>query len=248
MVVNPNIDSFESDVCRNGGYQYTTNARLSSQFANERLTEVSLALAPLQGKKILDIGCGDGAYTVELCDRANPEFMIGIDPAPTAIDVASCRAGVRKINFRVGSAYDLPFADQSFDWAYLRGVLHHMDRPETALGEAMRVAERILVIEPNGYNPVLKLLERFSRYHIEHDEKSFTSRQLTIWVKKQGGRIVQSTRAGVVPMFCPNWFARVMKSCEPILERIPVLSLLGCAVFVFVAENKNIRSMRGAAA
>jgi hypothetical protein len=43
--------------------------------------------------------------------------------------------------------------------------------------------------------------------------------------------------AGFVPMFCPDWLARFMKSVEPIIERIPVLNALGCAVYVLIAER-----------
>lgn len=94
------------------------------------------------------------------------------------------------MTFAVGSASGLPHSDGEFDLAYLRGVLHHMDRPIDALAEALRLAPLIVVVEPNGYNPGLKLLERVSRYHREHGEKSYAPRRLDRWVESVGGTVV----------------------------------------------------------
>ena len=126
---------------------------MSSRLANERMTAASLMLADFRGQRILDVGCGDGTYTVELHDRGRPRLLHGIDPAAAAIGAARQKAGSRAIEFRVGSAYDLPYGVDSFDIAHLRGVLHHLDRPVDALREALRVAKQIVVVEPNGYSP-----------------------------------------------------------------------------------------------
>jgi len=38
-------------------------------------------------------------------------------------------------------------------------------------------------------------------------------------------------------MFCPDILARLMKRLEPLVERLPVVNALGCAVYVMVAEK-----------
>lgn len=230
-----NIDAFNRDITINSGYIYTTQARLSSQMANRRLTDATLEISELRGKRVLDIGCGDGTYTLELCDRGQPASIHGVDLAQEAIKIAQEKIGDRNITFAVSSAYQLPLADNSFDIAYLRGVLHHMDKPFDALREALRVAPTIVVIEPNGYNPILKLLERFSPYHVQHEEKSYTSIKIDKWVTELGGKVSKRQWVGLVPMFCPDWFARSLKMIEPIVEKLPLLNNLGCAVYVFVA-------------
>jgi SAM-dependent methyltransferase len=232
-----NIAVFDGDAVVNGGYRYTTNAPLSSRMANGRMSDLTHALADFHGQSVLDIGCGDGAYTIELFDRGQPALLHALDPAPGAIDVAAAKAGARPIRFRVGSAYELPYSDDSFDWACFRGVLHHLDRPADALGEALRVARRLLVIEPSGYNPVLKLLERFSPYHVAHDEQSFMAATLRNWVRRHGGTVSRATFGGLVPCFCPDWMARLTKAVEPLVEHTPLVRAVCCAVYVFVAER-----------
>jgi hypothetical protein len=39
-------------------------------------------------------------------------------------------------------------------------------------------------------------------------------------------------------MFCPDWLARAMKAVEPVVEGLPGIRALGCAVFVVVARQK----------
>jgi SAM-dependent methyltransferase len=232
---------FEADVAARGGYVYTTGAPLSSRMANRRLTDAALSVARFHGKRVLDIGCGDGTYTVELVDVAGAREVEGVDPASEAVRVACGRVGDRPVTFAEASAYDLPHAAGAFDVAQLRGVLHHVDRPRDVLAEALRVAPEVVVIEPNGYNLGLKLLERVSSYHRDHRERSYMPRTLDRWVRELGGDIVARTFAGFVPMFSPDRIALGMKRLEPAVEGLPGLRTAACAVYVFVAA----RSPRG---
>ena len=106
-----------------------------------------------------------------------------------------------------------------------------------ALKEALRLAPSVVSIEPNGYNPVLKVLERVSRYHRDHEEKSYPPSRLDYWVTRLGGAITSRQWIGLVPMFCPDWFARTLKTIEPTIERLPGVNRLCCAQYVFVAHR-----------
>jgi len=242
---DPSIDPFTTDIAANDGYLYTTNARLSSRLANRRLTDASQAMADFRGRRVIDIGCGDGTYTVELVEEGGAAGVVALDPAESAVRTARTKLGGRPVVLSVGSAFALPHPDACFDVAYLRGVLHHMTDPERALGEALRVARTVVVVEPNGYNPVLKLLEKYSTYHVEHGEKSYAPRQLDRWIGQQGGTVQRRTFAGLVPMFCPDWLARAAKLAEPVVERIPLARALTCAVYVFSATGNVERGRLG---
>ncbi len=235
---NPSISAFNRDVTGHRGYLYSTDAHLSSRLANQRLTEVGLSMIDYRGKKVIDIGCGDGMYTVELYDLGKPKSILGIDPAAEPIKIAKEKIDKRNIEFSVHAAAPLPFADDRFDIAYVRGVLHHMDNPDDAIHEALRVARHLVVIEPNGYNPGLKVIERLSQYHRQHGEKSYPPHRLCRCVWRNGGRIIKYKYAGFVPMFCPDWLANILKRLEPAIETLPLIKNLWCAVFVFLADKK----------
>lgn len=231
-------EAFNHDVARNGGYVYTTNSRLSSRIANQRQTRALLSLSSFTGKRVLDIGCGDGTYTCELFDLARPASVHGVDPAEEAIALARTKIGSRAVSFAAASAYDLPFDNRAFDIACIRGVLHHLDKPQAALREALRVADTIVVVEPNGCNLVLKIIERVSPYHVAHEEKSYAPRHLNRWVLEGGGRVGQRQWTGLVPFFCPDWMARVLKCVEPVVEGLPLVSALACGNYVFCASRQ----------
>lgn len=229
--MSPN--AFDLDVAENAGYRYTTNAPLSSQMAYQRLTEVTLAVSSLKGKRVIDVGCGDGTSTAQMLEVGRPAELLGFDVAAEGIRIASERFGeLPGLEFKVGSIFDTAeIAGGRWDLAVVRGVLHHVDDASGALREVGRVADEIVVIEPNGYNPVLKVIEKVSRYHREHEEKSYPPRSLRRWVREAGYRVSETTYAGQVPFFCPDPLARVLKRVEPLAERSPTAPLT-CAVHV----------------
>ncbi len=230
---------FNEDVRRHGGYLYSTEPPLSSRLAHRRITEAVLEIAGFAGKSVIDVGCGDGVFTLELLAEGHPLHIHGTDLAGAAVHVARQKPEAGSISFDIASAYALPFADKTFDVAHLRAVLHHMDHPELAIQEALRVARLVVVAEPNGNNPGVKLFERLSAYHRAHHEKSYSSAQLRGWVRRAAGRMKRAEWIGLVPTFCPDWMARLAKRAEPVVERIPWFRAFACSIYVFAAERAD---------
>lgn len=239
MTQEKNVRQFNKDVEVNAGYCYTTAAKLSSRLANRRQSEAVEQITNLTGKRVIDVGCGDGTYTLELLD-ARPRYVLGVDAADGAVNCAKQKSiGFDNIKFRVMDVYNLDTLGERFDVAIVRGVLHHLYDAEKAIASLSKIADEVIVIEPNGYNPVLKIIEKTSRYHIEHEEKSYYPRQLNRWFAQNGGRLIQSFYCGLVPFFCTDRVARILKMLEPFVERIPFLKQLVCAVYVSKVSFNN---------
>ena len=108
-----------------------------------RTAEVCAAflLARLQpDAAVLDVGCGPGTITVGLARRAGT--VVGVDFSADMIESARLRAsdaGIDNARFDIGSAYDLPYPDASFDVVYAHQVMQHLADPVRALREARRV-------------------------------------------------------------------------------------------------------------
>lgn len=228
---------FDRDVAELGGYVYTTLERLSTRLAMERQTRAVLAAVDFSGHRVLDVGCGDGTATVALFDAAAPAEIIAFDPAVLAMTVGRQKAKGRPVHFAAGSAYAIPLPDDSVEIAHLRGVLHHMQAPQAAIKEAARVAQTVVVLEPNGWNPVLKAIEKLSAYHRAHGERSFFAHTIDGWIRGAGLNIVYRSFSGLVPYFCPDAAAKALNRIEPIVEAIPGLRRFSCGAYVVVGRR-----------
>ena len=89
------------------------------------------------GQRVLDVGCGPGALTVELVRRLGPDAVTAIDPSPPFVEAAAAR--FPRVDVRTGAAEDLPFADATFDAALAQLVVHFMADPVQGLREMGRV-------------------------------------------------------------------------------------------------------------
>lgn len=232
MTQEKNIRQFNKDIEVNVGYLYTATVKLSSRLANQRLSDAVRQITNLSGKRIIDVGCGDGTYTIELL-AAQPSYVLGVDPAEAAVNLGRRKsAAFNNIEFKVSDIYNLASLGVRFDVAIVRGVLHHLYDIKKAIANLSQIADEVIIIEPNGYNPILKIIEKMSRYHRAHEEKSYFPHQLDQWFIQHGGSVVKSFYCGLVPFFCPDIIARTLKILEPLVERIPILKQLGCAVYV----------------
>lgn len=69
----------------------------------------------IRGRRVLDLGCGDGALAVALWERGAK--VAGVDASKPMIEAARARAktGGADIDFRTAAAEELPFAAEEFD-------------------------------------------------------------------------------------------------------------------------------------
>ncbi len=229
---------FDQDVRDRGGYLYTDTQKLSARVANRRISEALWDMVDLRDKRVLDVCCGDGAYSLEWFEHASPKEMIGLDLAAEAVKVANERATAHqpRLRFQVGDACHLSgFANDSFDVAVYRGALHHLPDPAAAVAEGARVARQVVILEPNGHSPGLKLLEKISPYHRSHGEQSFSHRLLRTWVQDAGLQVQRLELLGFVPMFASDPLVGLLKAMEPVVEHTPLLNHLLCAQVCLLA-------------
>jgi 2-polyprenyl-3-methyl-5-hydroxy-6-metoxy-1,4-benzoquinol methylase len=112
-----------------------------------RIDEAAASLAPTS---VLDVGCGEGIVTERLARRLAPAPVLGVDADDSRLrDEWQTRSGPN-LSFDTGSAYDLKFADGSFDLVCAIEVFEHLEHPREALAELRRVAGRALLLSvPN---------------------------------------------------------------------------------------------------
>jgi SAM-dependent methyltransferase len=235
-----NVNEFNNDAVINHGYKYTSNASYSSVVANERMTRATLENINSGVKSLIDIGCGDGTYTAEI-KKAFPAIKIdGTDPAVKALMLAKTK--FRNIRFFASNILDrktFTTKTAKYDAAVLRGVLHHLSDPELAIKNSLSLSGTLIIMEPNGNNPFIKLIEKMSKYHIEHEERSFTSGTLMKFCAGAGAKVEKIYKIGYVPMFFPEALSRIILFFQPFLEKVPAIN------FFFTAQTVVVCSRQG---
>jgi ubiquinone/menaquinone biosynthesis C-methylase UbiE len=95
--------------------------------------------AEARGRKVLEIGIGNGADGAMFA--LNGAIYTGADLTPAALEATRRHFEVLGLTgeFKQENAEKLSFADESFDWVYSHGVLHHTPNTAVALAEVRRV-------------------------------------------------------------------------------------------------------------
>lgn len=242
LVNEKNIQEFNRDVKLKGRYEYTDPGKYSSYIANKRQTAEIVSLLTMNYKKgysILDVGCGDGTYTQEYFTAVKPGKIVGFDTAEKAVLSAIKKNKNKKIDFQCINAYQVTkkFKYESFDIVVIRGVLHHLYDPEKAIKSISKISRKIIVLEPNGYNPILKVIEKASPYHRRHEERSYWPPTLNKWFEQNGFKVKKQKFCVIVPYFSPEPVARLLKVIEPFMERIPLIHKIYCGTNVILYER-----------
>lgn len=121
---------------------FDVTAQAYTQFMgrySEPLAEQFLAFAGVDpGQRALDVGCGPGALTARLVDRLGAPAVSAVDPSAPFVEAASSRFPGAQV--QLGSAEQLPHADDQFDVVLAQLVVHFMTDPVAGLREMARVA------------------------------------------------------------------------------------------------------------
>ncbi|HLB22841.1 MAG TPA: class I SAM-dependent methyltransferase [Dehalococcoidia bacterium] len=120
------------------------------RFGQDRRLDLIRRYAPLEGARILDIGCGLGVYVRKF--REFSDDVCGID-----IDAKRLREGAKTTpGLMLAVGEHLPFPDDSFDVVVLNEVIEHVHDDRATMGEAYRVIRpggRIVIYAPNRLYP-----------------------------------------------------------------------------------------------
>src|SRR5690348_1003185 len=97
------------------------------RYQNERHIPQCIEALNVTGKRVLEIGLGEGAES-ELLIRHGADWS-GIDLTSESVMRVGARLALRELPFNSlaqGSVLDLPFEENTFDIVFSHGVLHHV--------------------------------------------------------------------------------------------------------------------------
>jgi ubiquinone/menaquinone biosynthesis C-methylase UbiE len=164
----------------------TSSATSIDDFAVEKRKRQILKYISLKEKTILDIGCGNGLYTIALASLV--KNSVGVDIRSKVL-IEATKSKTRldgNTEFIRASAENLPLRDSTFDVVLLVEMLEHVQSEEMTLNEANRVLKDggyLVIYVPNKLYPF--------------DEHGL----------KIGHKNLKGIYGGSIPFFswCPQW-------------------------------------------
>jgi SAM-dependent methyltransferase len=124
------------------GYTQTASNFMAQRSA---LSHAKFLLPHLDAtSRLLDCGCGPGSMSCDFAKIAVSGHVEGIDQEQSQVELARARAaeqGLTNATFAIGSIYDLPYPDASFNVVFAHAIFEHIASPEKALAEMLRVLE-----------------------------------------------------------------------------------------------------------
>lgn len=84
-----------------------------------------------KGKTVLDVGCGTGRWTKYIAPKAG--WVDAIDPSDAVKSAAILLKGNKNVRISKVDVSGLPFDDNSFDFVFSLGVLHHIPDTNAAM-------------------------------------------------------------------------------------------------------------------
>lgn len=144
---------------------------------------------------IVDIGCGTGSALRHASSRVSDGLLIGIDPVPRMIEIARERTidhpGSDRIEYRQGTAENIPIGDNFSDYVFAFDSLDHWGDKERGFDEIHRILrpDGKLVIVKDGSVPgaskvreaLVDEIQRFSFKVLDQQQLSGEGVTFTMW-------------------------------------------------------------------
>lgn len=175
------------------------------------------------GKKILDIGCGNGISTIAFALEGYDVTAVEPDPSVTigagAIRQLIMHYKLENVMVHESFAEDIKFEENSFDIVYIRQAMHHAND----LGKFVKEAVRVL--KPNGLLLTIrdhvvfdkKDKDWFLATHPLHKyyggENAFTVQEYRDAIENSGAKIMQELKYYDSAI---NYFPSTLKDIEAI--------------------------------
>lgn len=132
----------------------------TSSYEREKYERTLAACGPGPFRRVLELGAGNGAFSSRLADRCAE--LLGIDPSPTAVELAQERlAGREHVTVVHGTIPDALPRDDSFDLVVASEVLYALPddafrRTIDRLPQLLRPGGRLVAVHWSGQAPDLR--------------------------------------------------------------------------------------------
>ncbi len=198
---------------------------------------IFVASGQVAGRFVLDAGCGDGAFSLQLAARG--ARVIAVDTSEAMLEAARRRVLPEdtSIEFLRASVEALPFEAESFDAVLMVTVLCTVNDPSRAVREARRVLKhggRLVVGELGKYSlwALQRRLSRLLGNSFWSRTRFWTTRELLDMISQQGLEPKSARGCVYYPPF--GCAAHVLRPAEGLLSHMGTFG----AAFLTIRADK----------
>jgi len=197
------------------------------------------------GLRILEIGCGTGAYTVRYSQRLPKAKIVAIDISGEMIKIAREKHRVRKnLLYQKKSAYETGFKSSSFDVVCGFYILHHLNL-KAAIKEIDRVLKPggvVYFYEPNILNPLVFLIKssQFLKILIGDSSEEWAINPLTVQKEWNKFKVIELIITEFVwPLSFIPFKTKLLldKLTSSLFPAIPGLKLIGGSIEICLRKK-----------
>jgi ubiquinone/menaquinone biosynthesis C-methylase UbiE len=89
-----------------------------------------------ENSTVMDVGCGTGRWTKYIAPKV--KYVEAVDPSEAIFSAAALLKEQKNVRITQASTDNLPFADNSFDFVFSIGVLHHIPDTRQAMLDCVK--------------------------------------------------------------------------------------------------------------
>src|SRR5664279_3379214 len=207
-------------------------------YARWRASEIGATTERLEGRlileliggvggcRVLDVGCGDGEFALELTKRG--AIVTGIDVSTAMIDAAKGRAKQHNadITFQVATAEHLPFLTEQFDVVTAITILCFVEDAAPVFREIARVLRpggRLVIGELGKWSTwaARRRVRAWLGSRLWHEGRFWTATELRD-LAERAGLVIKSVRGAI---YYPRWglAVRLLSPCDRLLSRLTTI-------------------------
>ncbi len=218
------------------GMDFHTFARQDEEFPG-----VSKFLGNLNGKRILEVGCGTGKMAVLLAKSGARVTALDLSPESVRLTKKMAEANKVDIEYVISAGENLPFESECFDIVIGKAILHHLaiEFGKVDLYRVLYKEGKAVFIEPMGMNPILTFIREYIPYPhkaVGGVDRPLTYQDMDTWTKEARRRHYKEIQLLSMVERGFGWnkeFKLLRKMDDYLLKHIPFLRRFCRYVVIF---------------
>ncbi len=154
---------------------------------------ISEFLGDLNGKRVLELGCGAGRMAVLLAKSGAEVTAFDLSPESVRLAKKMAEANHVDIKFVISAGEHLPFLSESFHIVIGKSILHHLviELGKRDLYRVLREGGKAVFVEPMGMNPILTFVRKYVPYPHKATvgvDRPLSYKDMKAWTKEASQR------------------------------------------------------------